>query len=324
MKRQVADPSGDAMAPDHPDDIAFGWVARLDRGALPAEEQAALDAWLASDMRHRGAFIRAQAIWLSLDRARALHAPPPPPPAIAPAMRPPQGRRQMMRFAAAAACAALVVPRRSQGHEHVWRTTIGTSAPVPMPGGRLILDRDTLLMGYVEEGRPLEARLLCGRVWGDWTAVRSSTPVMKAGQTLIFPGAASFVVQQSARVTEILVLAGAVRTDAGSQEWTLGTGQWMRTGDGMLPRTGTLSADEMYRRTAWSRDTLELRTETLAEAVAILNLYNHRRIVVHGAALSAQRLVGVFRLSDPSGFVRAVCAILGAEHVESPEKIDIF
>ncbi|WP_246379838.1 hypothetical protein [Gluconacetobacter johannae] len=148
--------------------------------------------------------------------------------------------------------------------------------------------------------------------------------MMKAGQTSIFPAAASLVVRQSARVTEILVLAGAVRADAGSQVWSLGTGQWMRMGDGMPPRSGTLSADEMYRRTAWSRDTLELRTETLAEAVAILNLYNHRRIVVHGAALSAQRLVGVFRLSDPSAFVRAVCSILGAEHVESPDKIDIF
>ncbi|GBQ29702.1 DUF4880 domain-containing protein [Gluconacetobacter azotocaptans] len=322
MKRRNTDPSGGTIAPDNPDDIAFGWVARLDRGALPAQAQAALDAWLASDTRHRGAFVRAQAIWLSLDRARALHAPAPP--AVTPGAPQSQGRRHVMRFAAAAACAALVVPGRSQGHEHVWRTTVGASAPVPLPGGRLILDRDTLLMGYVQQGRPVETRLLCGRVRGDWTAGRSNAPVMKAGQTLIFPAAASFVVQQSARATEILVLAGAVRADAGSQEWSLGTGQWMRAGDGMPPRVGTLSADEMYRRTAWSRDTLELRTETLAEAAAILNLYNQRRIVVHGAALSAQRLVGVFRLSDPSAFARAVCSILGAEHVESPDKIDIF
>jgi ferric-dicitrate binding protein FerR (iron transport regulator) len=43
-------------------------------GSRPAgEEEAALDAWLALDPRHRGALLRAQAGMAMLDRCRALH-----------------------------------------------------------------------------------------------------------------------------------------------------------------------------------------------------------------------------------------------------------
>jgi ferric-dicitrate binding protein FerR (iron transport regulator) len=60
-------------APANPiDAIACQWAARLDRG-LAGEEEAALDAWLALDPRHRGALLRAQAGMALLDRCRALH-----------------------------------------------------------------------------------------------------------------------------------------------------------------------------------------------------------------------------------------------------------
>ena len=54
------------------DGIAARWVMRMDRGALGEAEQRELDAWLEADSRHRGAFIRAQAIWCDMDRVAAL------------------------------------------------------------------------------------------------------------------------------------------------------------------------------------------------------------------------------------------------------------
>src|SRR5688572_10307286 len=54
------------------DGIAARWVMRMDRGELGEAEQRELDAWLEADSRHRGAFIRAQAIWCDMDRVAAL------------------------------------------------------------------------------------------------------------------------------------------------------------------------------------------------------------------------------------------------------------
>ena len=52
---------------DEIDSAAFGWVARLDRSELDPEQNAALAAWLASDPRHQGALLRAEALWSNLD-----------------------------------------------------------------------------------------------------------------------------------------------------------------------------------------------------------------------------------------------------------------
>src|SRR5690348_7780014 len=51
---------------------AADWAARLDRGPLSAEDQAALQAWLDGDARALGAFGRMRALALSSERARAL------------------------------------------------------------------------------------------------------------------------------------------------------------------------------------------------------------------------------------------------------------
>src|SRR5688572_796460 len=59
---------------DDIEDTAAEWVVRLDRGALSEAEQRELDSWLEASTRHRGAFVRAQAMWVDLDRVAALQA----------------------------------------------------------------------------------------------------------------------------------------------------------------------------------------------------------------------------------------------------------
>src|SRR3546814_12460827 len=69
-----------------------GWVAREERGPLPAQERAQLQAWLDEDRRHLGAYARARAVFLHFDRARALGVQSGPV-AGGPAGRRPQRRR---------------------------------------------------------------------------------------------------------------------------------------------------------------------------------------------------------------------------------------
>ncbi|HWU96117.1 MAG TPA: FecR/PupR family sigma factor regulator, partial [Sphingomonas sp.] len=54
------------------DEQAADWIARLDRGPLSQEESQALDAWLNGDPRRRGAMLRADALAMMSESARAL------------------------------------------------------------------------------------------------------------------------------------------------------------------------------------------------------------------------------------------------------------
>lgn len=58
-----------------PDQIAAEWIARLDRRQLTAEEDRLLQNWIREDVRHKGAFLRCQAIWHATNRAQALRSP---------------------------------------------------------------------------------------------------------------------------------------------------------------------------------------------------------------------------------------------------------
>src|SRR5579859_5234878 len=66
------------------DELAARWVVRVDAGNLRADEQRDFDAWLVADSRHLGAYVRARAQWIDLDRLAALcgrgHAQPHSPP----------------------------------------------------------------------------------------------------------------------------------------------------------------------------------------------------------------------------------------------------
>jgi transmembrane sensor len=56
-------------------ELAARWAVRADAGALGPDEQRELETWLAADSRHRGAYVRARAQWLDLDRLAALKGP---------------------------------------------------------------------------------------------------------------------------------------------------------------------------------------------------------------------------------------------------------
>lgn len=56
---------------------AAEWAVRLSERALTAQERTELDLWLDADSRHRGALLRARAVWTDLDRLSTLAGPTP-------------------------------------------------------------------------------------------------------------------------------------------------------------------------------------------------------------------------------------------------------
>ncbi|MBW8734763.1 MAG: DUF4880 domain-containing protein, partial [Asticcacaulis sp.] len=110
------------------DDSALAWVAKHAAGPLNDADRAAFTDWYAANPRHQGAYLRAQAIWHTLDKATIQQN-------LRPAQRvykAPISRRTLLAggFAAAAALAAVVLSRRAP--DAVLKTTTGEFRKVPL------------------------------------------------------------------------------------------------------------------------------------------------------------------------------------------------
>ena len=73
----------------------------------------------------------------------------------------------------------------------------------------------------------------------------------------------------------------------------------------------------------WREGRLELYGQTLASAVATINRYNRRPILVPDRTLAREPLHGAFRTDDPEGFARVAALSLNAHARIEPDQIVI-
>ena len=173
------------------DDVAASWVAREDRAGLDPQEQVGLDAWLDADPRHRGAYVRAQAVFLHAERVRALgpgfgHS--------AGQLRP-VARHWWLVLAAAAALLVVVLGLRpmlpgEDSREFV--TGRGEVLRMTLPDGSLLtLNSDSRLQQrYQEDERRLV--LLQGEALVDVVRNPARPFVVRTGQTDVVAVGTSF------------------------------------------------------------------------------------------------------------------------------------
>src|SRR5690349_17048420 len=127
------------------DSLAADWAAKRDLGTLSLEEEAQFQDWLAADMRHLGAYGRAEAVLSRLERlnVNALDEAP-----LENANPSYWNRRRLMvaggLAASAAAAAGLVLDMRGSVPESRYSTTIGQIREVVLADGSVVfLNTDT-------------------------------------------------------------------------------------------------------------------------------------------------------------------------------------
>ncbi|MFS3135476.1 FecR/PupR family sigma factor regulator [Gluconacetobacter sacchari] len=323
---------GDAM-PENPerrahpvDEAAFDWVLRLDRGALAPSDAADLDAWLKADSRHRGAFLRARALWRSADRVAAFRSGAGAVPEAEPAPCRAMGRRRMVASAAAVLAAGVVLgatagPGEAREPARFFRSGCELPRPVRLAGGTFRLDRTSQLVCLMRGGR-IYGDLLGGRVRVDW---RQGPMSVRAGGVEIDTVAASFVMRCDRDGQSVLLLEGSARLRdvAGGGTHMLRRAQWARLAPTGRWETGSLSADDLDYVSAWSHGRLELRAASVAEAIGTINLYNDTHIHVADATLARQRIDGIFSLTDPETFARSLCRMFHARLVTSAHGLEL-
>lgn len=305
------------------DRIAAQWVARMDRAPLPASEAGELKQWLAGDPRRRGAFMRAKAVWMRSESARALGPQYDPADFQSEAAALPsprvRRRRRVMEWAGAMAASLVLVVTLAVTLQMptAYATAKGEMRMVPLGDGAMVtLNTDTRIKVYDDKGQR-RIRVLQGEVLFDGAGTAMPT-VVEIDETHLEASAATFVVRKlQGRPTQVLVQEGrVVLADARRSSGiplTSNTGLSLPAGKEKKWSLTSLPSGQLGRELAWREGKIALQGETLAEAAAIYARYSETPIDIVGQDLAKMQVTGLFAANNPLGFSRAVAEVFGAE-----------
>jgi transmembrane sensor len=303
------------------DRSAAQWVARMDRAPLSASETDELKEWLAGDPRRRGAFVRAKAIWMRSESARALgpqYDPADFRSAVAPLSRAGVRRRVLEWGGAVAASLVLVVILAATLQmPTAYATAKGEMRMVPLGDGSTVtLNTDTRIKVYDDEGRR-RIRVLRGEVLIEGTGAVVPTLVEVDGTHLEASAATLVVRKLDGLPTQVLVQDGRVvladATQATKIPLAPNTGLSLPSGKTNQWDMTSLSTGQLGRELAWREGKIALQGETLAEAAAIYARYSDTPIDIADQDLAKMQVTGLFAANNPLGFSRAVAEVFGAE-----------
>ncbi|WP_149195545.1 FecR family protein [Luteimonas suaedae] len=304
------------------DGIAAGWAVRASEGALGERDRGELEAWLARDPRHRGAFVRAQAIWRDLDRIAAMAKGGGEEP-IAPQ------RRVRMRVFAVAASLLLAVLAGGIGYEHYsGRHAAGVGQIVRLAlddGSVVVLNTDSVIrVRYGDAQRRIHLQR------GEATFQVVSDParpfVVEAGDVAARAVGTEFAVRRLGDAVAVTVLEGVVEVERPDSRGLERPRRAARNEQVVAARAlpmieNALTAEEVSRRHSWREGYLTFDGEPLEAAIAEMNRYAQVPIRIADPDLAAEHFVGVFRIGDTRAFARSAAATFDARVVEEPGAI---
>ena len=315
------------------DQTAASWAARRCAGLAP-EEQAALDSWLDADLRHVGAYAKAEAVLAELDRAGA---------AGAQALRLQQipthnvawKRRTMLTGIAAtglvivggtasltrlpviaASCASWL---KQVLRQESYSTSIGETKEVVLADGSMItLNTNSRVQVDYDKARR-QVSLVQGEALFDVAKNRKRPFIVTAGDTQVRAVGTSFTVRLlPQQPVQVLVSEGVVeikRPQVPQAPPVRLAANTMAVAPPEAPiSTEPVAAPQVIRTLAWREGRISFDNETLANAAREFSRYSDVQIRVP-AELENQTITGLFVSTDPVGFARAAAISLNL-HVE--------
>ena len=297
------------------DEAAAAWVAKLDRRLTPGEEQQ-LQAWLASDDRHLGAFGRMHALSLHTERAAALGSDYRPD-----RFRPASAelsRRQALRAAGlvlgvAAAGSGAYWSLRASGRHATGR---GEVRSIALADGSVVTlnTASEILVRYSRARRTI--RLLKGEALFDVAKDRERPFVVDAGDMKVRAVGTRFTVRRLDRSPiQVLVQEGVVEVSepaaAGSRKIRV-TANMRATKTAVNTVTASVAPAEIGRELVWRQGSIAFEGETLAQASSEFARYSDIHIVIDDPDLAGEQVSGMYSAHDPVGFGRAIAEAFSA------------
>ncbi len=288
---------------------AARWIWRRDRQGRTPQLEAEIEAWVAEDIRRRGALLKAEAVWNLLDRARE----------TSPRSATPRARAVSRRAWLAGSGLALAAAMAGAGvlilREDRFGTRVGEVRRVPLKDGSTVAINTASEVDVAFRGEQRTVRLRTGEAWFQVAHDGRRPFVVEAGAVRVRAVGTAFSVRRRSQGAEVLVTEGVVEV------WTEGADQIparLKAGQGAFitesvgPRAPVAPA-AVDRKLEWRYGKIDLAGETLREAVADFNRYNDRKLVIADPRIAEERFYGVFNTGGPDAFAAAVGASLGVE-----------
>ena len=336
---------------DEIDRVAAEWAAKATGRNLTPDEEASFASWHAADVRHRGAYARAELILLRLDRLRAIGADivraqvteaptasedplanglsasmPEKSPNVM-ASRSWTRRRIVLTGSAAASVAAAgivggaVWNSRPEGD---FSTAMGETRVVHLTDGSVVTLNTNTKMSVRFNETERRIRLDRGEALFKVAKSKKRPFIVNAFDAEVRAVGTSFTVQfLPERPIQVLVQEGVVevkRRDTPDAKPVRAVAQ-TRT---LVPLAAPIMVHavprpEVARDLAWRFGQIAFENERLADAAVEFSRYSSTRIVVD-PEVADRTITGLFASNDPVGFAKVVASILDLHvKVESEE-----
>jgi len=301
---------------------AADWMAQMRAGELTGPQATAFDDWLAADPQHRAAFAEMQAIW---DEAGEIGDDP-----TILALRELNQKtfnrpaRWRLAGGALAACLAVAVaggwlalrepglgvqPAAAVAEEQVLRTDTGqTTTAILKDGSTVVLDTDTVVRASETPG---QRTIHLERGGAFFQVAKDPTRpfvVVAAGKTITALGTA-FEARVIGGKLDVTLIEGKVKVEEkkkliwqGEQKMDLQAGWRLSAPE---DQHWSLERVDAGKELSWMSGRLTFFNDTLADAVAKVNRYSDRKIVLD-PQLDHASIVGVFEAGDTDRFVRGM------------------
>ena len=310
------------------DDQAASWMVRCTGRGLSAKEQQQLDLWLAADIRHQGAYLRALAINNALSHATVQENLRPKPenllaltqlqqPQQQPQPQPGRTRlalRHLPRYGALAASLALVCGLlwHAVGNQDLM-TAKGETRQFPLADTSLasLNSGSKIAVELTDSARRINLKQ--GEAWFQVAKDKRKPFIVSAGAVRVKAVGTAFAVRRYPQGAEILVTEGVVEVwsnKGGPKRLLLSQGERAFVPELASEMHASRQPGEIARRLAWRTGKLVFINQTLAEAVADFNRYSPRKLIIADPALYGITFIGQYAVDAPEVFAKDVCTYL--------------
>lgn len=288
-------------------DQAAAWFARLRSDELTPQDRIAFDRWL-DVPQNAVAYARVEATWERTQRLQAtpyaITAKPAPNPAA-----------QWTRRAAAIGVVALggAAGGRWFSAPEVFETALGERKRARLADGSIVELNTGSRLQVDFTTRRRAVRLTRGEALFEVAKDPTRPFVVTAGEAQFRAVGTAFNVRLREHLVEMTVTEGVVQVvGAGANVIasprggrTVAAGQAAVVGPGAIAEV-PLAPEALQRRVAWRDGVIELRGETLEQAVAEFNRYRTAKLVVGDPNLAGLRVGGTFGTDEAEKFVGAL------------------
>lgn len=323
---------------------AADWVARQDACGLSGEEQAELDAWLATSANRRAAYERATGLWRDLDTLADLCAESQEVRRPAPAELTP-----VVKVAAIAACLMVMLSLAAvfvsqPGPEQTparYVTAIGDQRTIALSDGSSIVLNTNSDLEVLFDDRVRLIKLHRGEAYFEVAKDPMRRFRVDAGDNAVVAVGTAFVVRRKVGALDVAVTHGVVELqqavprlpEDNSVEQTFETAGEVQAADIQTDRVWTPVAAMVVGQSAtipedggdiirnnigdvdrmldWTDGSLVFQGEPLSEVVQAISRYSGYRFEIEDSELNTLRIGGVFKVGDVTGLVEALEATFG-------------